>query len=191
MASTSVKPVLPLEKRKKCIFDPRTGREEELSALVSPAKTEERPHVRPLGRPQLSLPLPSPHPTTLHLYFTLTSSPTILMLNSLSPLFPLPPHSLLTLTPIPSLLTLTFTLAPWQDPSWCQSVHFLPYGCANRDDPQWAEAIELMDRDLRWLLTLDHAQFWNQVERETAAVARSPPTHLADPLIHMSQQYLY
>lgn len=40
MASTSASPTVPLENRKRCLFNSRTGREEELSALVSPTKTE-------------------------------------------------------------------------------------------------------------------------------------------------------
>ena len=105
-----------------------------------------------------------------------------------SHLVPHPPSSNPHVTSLPPL-PIPLPLPPLpQDPSWCQSVQFLPYGCASRGDPQWAEAIELMDRDLRWLLTLDHAQFWIQVERDCSGGTLT--THLLFLLTHISAVYV-
>ena len=163
MASTSASPNLPLEHRKRRLFNSRTGREEELPALVSPAKTE-----RHIACWSLNLSVCN--------FLLVPSSP---LSHSHLPLYP-PPFS--SSGPIP-LFNVSLPARPrprpLQDPSWCQTVHFLSYACVDRDNPQWAEAIELMDRDLRWLLTLDHAQFWNQVESTAAAACRhAHPLHV-------------
>ena len=57
---------------------------------------------------------------------------------------------------------------PPQAPVWCTDVQFLCYvppqvTSTGEVTPDWIEALDIMNNDLRWLLLQSHQRFWCQV----------------------------